>query len=193
MKRVVLAFRAGRLDAVFGHASGGPERTIAAAVASTCLAALAYVGWQTLLLRQDLDAADQTLASQKIAALASRSRTHAGATFAPQQVQTLNRMIGQLNTPWSEVFDAIEEQAQPDVALLSIEPDVNQRSVRIAAEGKSLQDLLAYAERLGRSPQFRHVTLMKHELNDRDPTRPVRLTVDVSLARRANAVPAPTP
>lgn len=193
MRRVVLRLRSGRLDVVFGHASGGTERVLAALVAGTCLAALAYAGWQTLLLRQDTSAASQTLAEQTSAALASRSRPSAGAILAPQQIQSLNRVVGQLNTPWSEVFDAIEEQTQPDVALLSIEPDVNQRSVRISAEGKSLQDLLAFAERLGRSPQFRRVALTKHELNDRDPTRPVRLTVEPSLAHRASAVKAPTP
>lgn len=193
MRRIVLRFRAGRLDAVLGRASGGIEGVLAAMVAGTCLAALAYAGWQTLLLRKDTDAANQTLAEQTSAALASRSRPPAAAILAPQQVQSLNRVVGQLNTPWSEVFDAIEEQTQPDVALLSIEPDVNQRSVRVSAEGKSLQDLLAFAERLGRSPQFRHVALTKHELNDRDPTRPVRLTVDAWLAHRVSAAKAPTP
>jgi hypothetical protein len=101
-----------------------------------------------------------------------------------QRVQGLNRIIHQLNTPWSDIFDALEQHAHSEVAIVSIEPDTGKGRVRIEAEAKRLEDLLGYARQLRQSPQFQQIDLVKHEVNERDPGRPFRMSIDVFLGHR---------
>lgn len=183
MKRVALRFRSSLAEVLLGHTTSSAQRVAAISAAGLCLAALVHAGWEAALVQHELDEVSDVLAQRK-AATQSKERPTRVPSLSPQQVQALNLTIGHLNTPWSDVFDALEEQARSDVALLSIEPDAGRRSVRIEAEGRTLQELLRYSARLGTSPRFGSIELTKHEFNDRDPARPVRLTINASLPPR---------
>jgi Tfp pilus assembly protein PilN len=64
------------------------------------------------------------------------------------------------------------------VALLALEPDAKRRVLRITAEARSSDDMLAYVERLQDEDWFSGVALTRHEINEQDPNRPIRFQLD---------------
>ncbi len=187
MKHVVLNFRTAAQDVLLGHSSTLAFRLLAGAAAVVCLTALVSVGWQTALLLRDLSTTRASLAMTRADLSVAPTRVAPPTPALRQRIQGLNRVIRQLNAPWSDIFDALEKQAQAEVALVSIEPDASKGSVRIEAEAKRLEDLLEYARRLGQSSQFQHVTPVKHEINERDAARPFRMSIDATLSPRRTA------
>jgi Tfp pilus assembly protein PilN len=93
----------------------------------------------------------------------------------------LNTVIRQLNTPWQDLFDQLEKATPADIALLSIEPDAKRATIRLVAEAKRLETLLAYASALQQQGVFGRLTYSKHETNDQDSNKPVRLSFELDL------------
>jgi Tfp pilus assembly protein PilN len=100
---------------------------------------------------------------------------------AAQQRRVLDQITRQLNTPWSQLLDALESSLPDDVALVSIEPDGSAGKVRLQSEARSLDTLVGYAASLRNVPMFTGVALLKHETNDQDPNRPLRLMMELEL------------
>jgi Tfp pilus assembly protein PilN len=98
-----------------------------------------------------------------------------------QDAKRLAQITRQLNTPWSKLLDTLESSLPEDVALVSIEPDATGK-VRLQAEAKKLESLVAYSSILRRLPVFASVNLLKHETNDQDGSRPVRLLLELQIA-----------
>lgn len=90
------------------------------------------------------------------------------------QANAINAVISQLNLPWSDLFDAVEEATPGTVALLAVEPDAKKHVIKAIAEAKSSDEMLAYIERLKKQALFVSVVLSKHEVNEQDPNRPLR-------------------
>jgi Tfp pilus assembly protein PilN len=104
-----------------------------------------------------------------------------------RQRHALDAVARELNTPWSQLLDAMEASLPEDVALVSIEPNGASGKVRIQAESRALDSLLAYASTLRNVPMFASVVLVKHETNEQDPNRPVRLVLEAEFAQRGLA------
>lgn len=90
------------------------------------------------------------------------------------QADAINSAITQLNIPWPKMFDAIEVSTPTKIALLELEPDVKQHRLKGLAEAKSSDDMITYIERLKKHTFFDLVVLTKHEVNDKDPNKPIR-------------------
>jgi hypothetical protein len=86
-------------------------------------------------------------------------------------------VIDRLSLPWGQLFKVVEGASVERVALLSVQPDATQRVVTLVGEAKQYEDVLAYVERLNKTPVFRHVHLASHEVKENDPQRPVGFTV----------------
>ena len=67
---------------------------------------------------------------------------------------------------------------------MTIEPDGRNGSIRLQVEARTLDGLLAYAGTLKAIERFEQVTLLKHETNDQDATKPLRLSLDIRLKSR---------
>jgi Tfp pilus assembly protein PilN len=89
-------------------------------------------------------------------------------------------IILELNLPWKELFSTVESYPKDDVAVLTIEPDSQKGFVRINAEAKSLDSMLAYVTYLQKTQLFREVELINHQLQEQDPQRPVRFMLQAS-------------
>jgi len=181
MKRSKISFESGTNAAavMFGR-SGRVARLAATVGLLTSLAAFA-----ALMIQIENNAAAIGSAQLELSQL--RSGVHANvvapkAEFRPQQGRALIQITQQLNTPWSQLLDVLEASLPPDVALVSIEPDGASGKVRIQAEAKALETLIAYAGTLRHQPTFTAVELVKHETNEQDANRPVRLILNVSLS-----------
>jgi Tfp pilus assembly protein PilN len=72
------------------------------------------------------------------------------------------------------VFQAVESATPASIALLELAPDVKQHAIKGVAEAKSSDEMLDYITRLGSQSLFKAVVLTRHEINDRDPNKPLR-------------------
>lgn len=93
------------------------------------------------------------------------------------EIGRANRIIDRLGLPWGELFAAIDATVIDDVALLSVEPDMERREVRISAEAKDSKAMLNYVRSLQHSKAFSNGHIVSHQINKQDPQKPVRFSV----------------
>ena len=98
---------------------------------------------------------------------------------SPAQAGAVNAAILQLNLPWRDLAAALGEATPNTIALLALEPDAKRRTVRISAEARSSDEMLAYITRLQAEEWFSSVVLLRHEVMEQDPNRPLRFQVSV--------------
>lgn len=99
--------------------------------------------------------------------------------LAPAQAGAVNAAILQLNLPWRDLAAALGEATPDSIALLALEPDAKRRTLRISAEARSSDEMLAYITRLQAEEWFSSVVLLRHEVMEQDPNRPLRFQVSV--------------
>lgn len=115
----------------------------------------------------------------------TRSTTGAiAATNDPRQLdaetQRANAILRQLAQPWDALFRALESTAarqEKTIALLAIQPDAEKRQVQISGEAKNLAAMLDYVKLLSADPAMASVHLVSHQVQSRDPQRPVRFSL----------------
>ena len=94
------------------------------------------------------------------------------------QASAVNAAVMQLNLPWRALHDAIGAATPGTIAMLALEPDARKRSMKITAEAKSSDAMIAYVEALKKQDLFADVVLTRHEINEQDPMRPIRFQID---------------
>ena len=145
------------------------------------LAVLAGVLAAQMLARQrafDAQMAALTARSNSKQVTAVKVALTPAATMSAPQAAAVNAAILQLNLPWPLLRDAIGSATPATVALLSLEPDPRRRSLKITAETKDAESMIAYVALLKRQELFGDVVLLRHEINELDPNRPVRFELD---------------
>lgn len=180
MKRLALTFSSGFWTVIFGRATGMRMQIAAATFTLLALGVLVSALWR----HSEMNAA--VLAARAAAEQATRAAAPVIAAVvapSPPRLAALARSTHHLNVPWAAILDELERHASKDVALLAIDPDATQGRLRLEFEARRLQSLVEFAERLGSSPGFERVALSKHEIVDRDPAKPVRMSLEVKLAR----------
>lgn len=85
-------------------------------------------------------------------------------SLVAQEVIRANAVLANLAVPWDAMFGELEAAADPNVALLSIQPEGGGRRVRLAGEARRYEDVLAYLAHLEATPGFANVFLVGHEL-----------------------------
>jgi Tfp pilus assembly protein PilN len=175
-----------------GHQSSALVRLCAILVALVLCAAIIGHVFTTLRTQDEI-----TQLQTQIAALQNKTTQLVPATGAPSKAQArkatselattedqrrgLNTVIRQLNTPWQDLFDQLEKTTPPDIALISIEPDAKRATIRLVAEAKRLETLLTYASDLQQQGVLGRLTYSKHETNDQDNNKPVRLSFELDM------------
>lgn len=133
-------------------------------------------GWVLAQERNSLRSAwmaqNQTQADHDVAASRALSPAHA---------QELNGAIRRLNTPWPDLFTAIESATPASVAILSVEPDEKTETLVIVGETRAFDQALTLVDRLAAAPLFSRASLLKHEVNDKDSAKPIRFRVEAHL------------
>ena len=161
------------------------RRTLLRAPLASRVAALGALALSAVALVQVLDYREaREEVDAQLAALQARTAAPGAAPAAPrtpvgeQEALAVNAAIAQLNLPWRALHDAVRAATPPNVALLALEPDARKRVLRITAEAKNSDDMLAYVRLLEREEWFASVTLVRHELLEQDPNRPLRFQLD---------------
>ena len=147
---------------------------------------LLILGLQVFTTQQTLQllASQEQELSQKSTDLKAKNQKQSPlpvSSLSPLQVRGYNRVIRQLNLPWKNLFEDLETLTPTDVALISIEPDGSRSTVKLVAEAKSLTTLLSYSSRLQQNGIFGRITYSKHETNEQDLNKPIRLSFELEL------------
>ena len=93
------------------------------------------------------------------------------------EVKQANQVVQQLNLPWNALFKAVETSGGKDIALLSMEPDMQRGTVKINGEAKDLDALLDYAKQLSKREVFSDVFLQNHKIQQTDPQKPLHFSL----------------
>lgn len=98
--------------------------------------------------------------------------------LSESRVAAINSAIQQLNLPWPELFSMFERNQSKTVVLLALEPDVTTKTLKIQAEAKTPEDMVDFVDTLEGENIFTSVSLIRHEINEPDPNKPYRFTVE---------------
>ena len=93
------------------------------------------------------------------------------------EVKQANQVVRQLTLPWNALFKAVETSGGTNIALLSMEPDMEKGTVKISGEARDLNALLSYAKQLSTRKEFSNVFLQNHKIQQSDPEKPLHFSL----------------
>lgn len=174
MKKVAIDFAPrGLVRSVF-RTSRPAWALVLLAIAAACALGAARIRVQRLQWEVDLLRAQSQARTPAPAPVAVAARTR----VPEAQAAAVNAAVLQLNLPWRALHDAVQAGTPANIALLALEPDAKKNTVRITAEARSSDDMIAYVEQLQKVDWFSTVILARHEVNEQDPNRPIRFQLD---------------
>lgn len=94
-----------------------------------------------------------------------------------EEIAFARETVSRLSTPWQSLFGAVEAGHTDSVALLSIEPDADARTVTITGEAKDYLAALSYMASLAQQQALRRVHLVRHETLRGGSRRPLAFTI----------------
>jgi hypothetical protein len=122
---------------------------------------------------QQLQAAESLLSARPARAV-SRERLD-------EQLKSAQATVRQLALPWAQLIDALERSAMREVSLLNIQPDAQQRLLRLTAEARSEAQMLEYLRRVGAAGRFSEVHLVSHQLREDEGPRRVQFSLQATF------------
>ena len=148
-------------------------------------AGLAVSAWfgatQLAALADEHSALVQRVAQAAVAAPKAEPARPPPRPLSLREVDALNAVARRLNTPWPDIFAALERSAPADIALLGVEPDARQTRLRGSGQAKDPQAMVGYIERLSSQWPFVQARLVRHELDEKDGARPLKFQFEVSM------------
>lgn len=164
----------GRLELDFIPPRRGPLHwlplLLGAAVLLGSLAWQQQIAEQNSRLEQQIHKGEQQLglrARDSVALTPAQSREQA------QKLAQMRHLSQQLQRPWERLFNLLERLREDDIALLSLAPDARKGQLRISAEARDLEAMLAFHKRLEASDELHDVSLLNHEILVKQPEKPV--------------------
>ena len=98
-----------------------------------------------------------------------------------EETKAVNEVVRQLGLPWARMIAAVEKAATADVVVLQLQPEAQQRLLRLTAEAKTREAMLQYVRRLGGDSALAEVHLGRHEVRVDQPGRPIQFAVQAAL------------
>jgi Tfp pilus assembly protein PilN len=98
-----------------------------------------------------------------------------------EEVKSAEAVVRQLALPWGALVRAVEQAATRDVAILQLQPDAEQRLLRLTAEARNREAMFEYLRRLGADRGLADVHLVSHHVQKEDPQRPIQFSVQAAL------------
>ncbi len=158
------------------HRTGMRAWLLAAVGLALCV--IAAVLGARMLARQKTDTALIEAARARANVTVVVPVVSTGPRISEQQAAAVNAAVMQLNLPWRALQDAIGAATPASIAMLALEPDARKRTMRITAEAKTSDAMIAYVEKLKEQELFAGVALTRHEINEQDPARPIRFQIE---------------
>ena len=98
-----------------------------------------------------------------------------------EQAKSAEAVVRSLTLPWAGLVGAIEQAATKDVAILQLQPDADQRLLRLTAEARHRDAMFEYLRRLGAARELANVVLVSHQVQQEDPQHPIQFSVQAQL------------
>jgi Tfp pilus assembly protein PilN len=108
----------------------------------------------------------------------SSAAQHSKLKSSQAELNAAAQAIDHLSFPWDRLFQEIESSVTEQVVLLSLEPIIGKKEVKIMAEAKNLSAMLDYVNTLQSRALFKDVHLESHQIQQQDPQKPVRFMVN---------------
>lgn len=156
------------------------QRPARVGLALLCIAlALALAAVVRLWFAQEArDRQDAALDVQRRATFVKSRHPEAAPTAAQKLVQTQGAaVLRELTVPWQDLLSIVEDYRNHDVALIGIDQNPALSQIRITAEAKSLDAMVAYLRYLQSSVLLRQAVLTEHQFETNVPGNPVRFQV----------------
>ncbi|MEI6299817.1 MAG: PilN domain-containing protein [Betaproteobacteria bacterium] len=171
-----------RLYFVGGKRLSGATGFALLAAGVLCLA-YAVLGYNEINGRNELLQA-QLRAAAPVRERAGTAATTKQAEFRGEElrrkIQLAAQVVQRKSVPWDRLFRDIEDATNKDVGLLSIQPEANNRVLRIDGEARDLAALTDYIARLKGRPSLHNVHLVAHELRNESGQRSVRFGLNAT-------------
>jgi len=97
------------------------------------------------------------------------------------EAKHVEAVVRQLTLPWALLVETVEQASTGDVALLQLQPDAQQRTLRLTAEARHQAAMLEYLRRLGAAKVLTDVHVVSHQVQREDPRRPVQFVVQAAF------------
>lgn len=94
-----------------------------------------------------------------------------------QELKQASEILRQINLPWEVLFDSLEYAVSKDIALLSVQPNVANRTIRINGEARNLVALADFIEAMEREEVFENAYLLNYKVKHDNPYRPVAFSL----------------
>lgn len=98
-----------------------------------------------------------------------------------EEVKAAETVVRSLTLPWAALVETLERAATREVALLQLQPDAQNRVLRLTLEAKSRQAMFDYARRLGTSGLLADAHILSHQVLVDNPQRPIQFSVQALL------------
>jgi len=98
-----------------------------------------------------------------------------------EELRAAEGVVRQLTVPWPALLGAIEQTATRDVAILQLQPDVDQGVLRLTAEARRRDAMFDYLRRLAAARGITEVHLVSHQVLESDPQRPIQFAVQAAM------------
>ncbi|MGY4494835.1 pilus assembly protein [Pseudomonas sp. TE3610] len=151
----------------------------AVALAAGCLVAQQQMDAQTVAQQHELHQARQQLGDDNAASLKA-SLTPAQVREQEQNLAEMRKVSQQLRRPWERLFAMLEGLPRTDIALLALTPDAHKGQVRITAQARNLEAMLAFHRQLEASDELSDVSLLNHEIDAEAPEHPVQFNLSAT-------------
>lgn len=116
---------------------------------------------------------EQPRAATAVARTRTAPRSREPGQEISKDLERANVILQQINLPWESLFDAIEHITTEDIALLSLQPNVTNRTLRIRGEARNMATLLDFVETMEREVIFEKAHLVNYKIKQDSPYRPV--------------------
>jgi hypothetical protein len=98
-----------------------------------------------------------------------------------EQAKNAASVVRQLTLPWAALIGTLEQAASREVAILQLQPDAEQRLLRLSAEARDREAMFEYLRRLGAAPGLAEVHLVSHQVQLEHPQRPIQFAVQARI------------
>jgi hypothetical protein len=110
----------------------------------------------------------------------SAAPAHAG-KGTEDELKQAETVVRQLTLPWSDIVRAIEAASMREVGVLNMQPDAQQRVLKLTAEAKTREAMLEYVRRIAQTKGLANVYIVNHQVQTDNPSRPIQFSVQASL------------
>src|SRR6266513_950600 len=151
---------------------------IGASVLILALAVAGYMGLRYREARHGLTALD---AAQGLLNDDRRPQRAVAKERLNEEPKVIDAAVRQLTLPCAQMIEAVEAASSSEVTVLQLQPETQQRSLRLTAEAKNREAMVKYMRRLGETRVLSGVHLVNHHVQVEDPSRPIQFGVQASF------------